>query len=119
MSSQFSYTVVMMNMNLLAVVTPTSIYHGCSTRKKFWEEKFTGEKNLFLDVNMKNCGYRNVRKHEEIKGSDRYVTLDISLKFDSMENMKITSSESKGKFERPGKGLITSLGFKTKSRLHK
>ena len=44
---------------------------------------------------MKNCGRRNVRKHIEIKGSDKYVTLDISLKFDSMDKMKITSSDSK------------------------
>ena len=28
--------------------------------------------------------------------------------------MKTTSSESKGKLERLGKGLVTSLGFKTK-----
>ena len=33
--------------------------------------------------------------------------------------MKITSSESKGKLERSGKGLITSLGFKTKARFAK
>ena len=33
--------------------------------------------------------------------------------------MKITYSESKGKLERSGKGLITSLGFKTKARSHK
>ena len=33
--------------------------------------------------------------------------------------MKITSSESKVKLERSGKGLISSLGFKTKARLHK
>ena len=32
-------------MKLLEVVTPLSIYHGCSTRKMFWEEKFTGEKS--------------------------------------------------------------------------
>ena len=30
--------------------------------------------------------------------------------------MKITSSESKGKLERTGKGLMTYLGFKTKAR---
>ena len=58
---------------------------------------------------MKKCGHRNVRKHREIKGSDKYVKLDISLKFDSLEKMKITSSESKEKWGRPGKGLITSL----------
>ena len=68
---------------------------------------------------MKNCGHRNVRKHKDIKGSDKYVTLDISSKFDSLDKMKITSSESKGKLERSGKGLITSLGFKTKARPQK
>ena len=105
-----------MNMNILSVVTPPSIYHGCSTRKTFWEEKFTGKENLFLAVDMKNCGRRNVRKHKEIMGSDKYVTLEISSKFDSLDKMKITSSESKGKLERSGKGLITSLGFKAKVR---
>ena len=84
----------MINMNLLAVVTPLYIYHGCSTRKTLWEEKFTGDEKLFSAANTKNCGRRNVSKHKEIKGSDKYVTLDISLKFDSLEKMKITSSES-------------------------
>ena len=99
----------MMNMKLLSVVTPTSIYHGCSTQKTFWEEKFTlGE---FTAVNMKICGCRNVRKHREIKGSDKYVTLYISLKFESLDKMRITSSESKDHFGRSGKGLITSLGI--------
>ena len=78
MTSQFSYTVVMVKMKLLSVVTPPSIYHGCSTRKTFWEENFTGKENLSSAVNMKNCGRRNVRKHKEIKGSDKYATLDIS-----------------------------------------
>ena len=81
------------------------------------ELKFTlGE---FTAVNMKNCGCRNVGKHKEIKGSDKYVTLDISLKFDSLDKMKITSSESKGKLEISVKGLNTILGFKTKTRSHK
>ena len=63
---------------------------------------------------MKNCGRRNVRENKEIKGSDKYVTLDISSKFDSLEKMKIKSSESKGKLERLGKGLNNSRGFKAK-----
>ena len=87
-------------MNFLVVVTPPSIYHGCSTWKTFWEEKFTGKKNLFQSGNMKNCGRRKVRKHKEIKGSDKIVTLNISAKFDSMNNMKTTSSESKVKLGR-------------------
>ena len=71
----------MMNMKRIAVVTPPSIYQSCSTWKTFWEEKFTGEEKFtlgeFSDVNIKNCGRCNVRKHIEIKGSDKYVTLDI------------------------------------------
>ena len=68
---------------------------------------------------MKNCGRRNVRNHKEIKGSDKYVTLNISSKFDSLDKMKITSSQSKGKFEKYGRGLIPFLGFKTKVRSQK
>ena len=67
-------------------------------------------------MSTKNCGRRNVRKHKEIKGSDKYVTLDISLEFYNQENMKITSSESKDNLGRSGKGLITSLGIKAKAR---
>ena len=85
----------MLNMNLLAVVTPTSIYHGCYTWKTFREDKFTGEEKFFSAVNMKICGRHNFRKHREINGSYAYVTLDISLEFDSLAKMKITSSESK------------------------
>ena len=68
---------------------------------------------------MKKCGPCNVRKHKDIKGSDKYFTLDISLKFDSRDKMKITSLGSNEKLERSGKRLITSLGFKTKVRLKK
>ena len=46
-------------MKLLVIVAPPSIYHGCSTRKTFWEEKFA-------PVNMKNCGRSNFMKHREI-----------------------------------------------------
>ena len=81
----------MVNMNLLAVVTPQSIYHGFSAWKTFWEEIFT--LGGFTAVNMKFCGRRNVRKHRDVKGSDKYVTLGISLKFDSMDKIRITSSE--------------------------
>ena len=53
---------------------------------------------------MKNCGLSNVRKHKEIKGGDKYVTLDISLNFDSLEKMKITSSESKENWKDQERG---------------
>ena len=68
---------------------------------------------------MKNCGRRNVREHKDIKGSDKYVTLEISSKFDILDKMKTKSSESKGKWERSGKGLITSIDFKSKVRLQR
>ena len=53
---------------------------------------FTGKENLFLAVNMKTFGRPNVRENKEIKGSDEYVTLDISSKFDILEKMKTKSS---------------------------
>ena len=70
-------------------------------------------------MNIKIFGRRNVRKYRYIKGSDKYVTLDISLKLFSLDKMKITSSEYKEKQERSGKSLITSMGINTKLRPHK
>ena len=69
-----------------------SIYHGCFTRKTFWEGKFTGKQDLFHSTNMKNCGRHKFRKHKDIKGSDKCVTLNISEKFDSLNKMETTSS---------------------------
>ena len=52
-----------MNMKLVAVVTPTSICHFCSTWKTLLEVRFTlGE---FTPVNMKNGGRHNVRKQRD------------------------------------------------------
>ena len=80
----------MINMKLLSVVTPPSIYHGYSARKTFWEENFTlGD---LIAAIMKNCGCLSFSKHRDIKGSDKYVTLDISLKFYSMDKIRITFS---------------------------
>ena len=100
-------------MKFLVVVTPPSIYHGC-LKKTFWEEKFRGKKYLFQSVNMKNGGRRKVSKHKEIKGSDKIVTLNVSEKFDSLNKMETTSSESKGELGRSGKWLVTDLALKTK-----
>ena len=88
-----------MNMEILVVVTPPSIYHGCSTHKTFWEGTFTSEGKFtlrdFSDVNMKFCYRLNVRRHREIKDSEKYFTLDNSLKFGSLDKMRIISSEPK------------------------
>ena len=106
-------------MKFLVVVTPPSIYHSCSTRKTFWEENFTRKQDLFQSVNMQNFGCRKVRKHKEIKDSDKIVTLDISAEFDSLNKMETTSSHSKETLERSGKGLVTDLSFKTEVRSQK
>ena len=74
---------------------------------------------MFQSVNMKNCVRRKVRKHKEIKGSDKCVNLNISEKFDSPKKMETTSSESKGKLGRSGKGLVTALSINTKERSKK
>ena len=112
-----------MNIDLLPVVKPPSIYHDCSTRKMFLERMFTGEEKFtlgeFTAVNMKCFGSFNVRKHRDIKGSYKYVTLDISLKFDSLDKIIITSSKSKDNLGGSGKGLITSLDIKAKTRPNK
>ena len=72
--------------------------------KTFWEEKFTGKEILFLSVNMKDCGCRKVRKHKQIRGSDKCVTLDISEKFDILNKMETTSSESKENWKDQERG---------------
>ena len=65
---------------------------------------------------MKVFGRCFVSKHRDIKGSDSYVTLDISLKFGSLDKMRITSSDPKDNLGRSGKGLINFLGLKAKTR---
>ena len=64
-------------------------------------------------MNIKNCARRNVSKHREIKDGEKYITLDISLKFGSMDKIKIISSEPKYYLGRSGKGLIASMGINT------
>ena len=93
-------------MKLLAFATPPSIFYGCSTWKAFWEGKLTS-------VNMKNYGHHNVRKHREIKDGERYITLEISLKFGSLDKMKITSSDPNYYLGISWKKLINTVGLKT------
>ena len=66
-------------------------------------------------MDMKSCGRCNFRKHIEIKDSDKYITLDISLKFVSLGKMRITSSEHKDNLGRSVKGFITALCIKVKA----
>ena len=79
-------------------------------------------RNIFWICEHENCGQRNIRKHKEIKCSDKcftlniYEILNISEKFDDLNKMEITSSESKVELEGSGKGLVTALDLKTKAR---
>ena len=92
----------MNDVNLLTVVTPLSIYKGCSTWNTFWEVKFA-------QVNMKIYGCQNIIEHKDVKNSEQYIALDISWKFGNLDKIKITYSEPKYYLERSGKGFITSL----------
>ena len=65
---------------------------------------------------MKTFGRCKVRKHKLIKVIDKIVTLNISAKFDSLNQTETTSSKSKEKLERSGNGLVNALAFKTKVR---
>ena len=104
-------------MKLLAVVTPSYIYHGWSNWKNFREETFTpGD---LTAANIKHYGRWKVRKHRGIKNGEKYTTLEILLKFGSLDKMKITSLEPKYHFGKSWKGLITSLGLKTNIRSKK
>ena len=106
-----------MNMKIQAVVIPPYIYYSLSTQKTLWEENVTlGE---LTPVNMKNCGSHNLRKHRCINDSDKFIILDISLKFGSLDKMRIASSDPKDNLGRSGKGLITSMGIKTNVRSKK
>ena len=89
------------------VKPPPDIYHGCSTRKKFWEEKFT-------PVNMTSCVRINVRRHREIKNGEKYIILDISYKIDCLYKMLVNSLKSKDYMGRPVKELTNSLDLSTK-----
>ena len=66
----------------------------------------------FYASEHENCGCWYVRKHREIKNGNNYIILDISLKFDNMDKIKITPSEPKYYLVKSGKGFITSLGSK-------
>ena len=97
-----------MNIKFLTVLKPPpAIYHDFSTRKKFWEEKFTL-------VNMTSCGRLNVRKHREINNGEQYIILDIYSNIYCLYKRAFTSSESKDNIGIPGKGRATSMYLRTK-----
>ena len=63
-------------------------------------------------MTIKHCGRRNGSKYRDINNGENYITLDVSLDFGSLDNMKITSSEPKEYLGISGKGLITSMCLK-------
>ena len=106
--SQFSYNVIVVarKMNFLEVVTPPSINHGFSTWKTFWEKKFT-------PVNTRSFGHCNIKKHKEIRNSEQYITLNISLKLDFLDNTEVTYPGSRDYIGTSGKRMNTSMTFST------
>ena len=99
---------ILYSIRFLVVATKLpDIYHGCSTRKKFWEYKFTV-------VKIKICGRINVRKQGETNYGKQFTVLDISYMLDGTEKRNFTSSQSRYYMGIPGKGLTTSLYIRTK-----
>ena len=68
---------------------------------------------------MKNCGRRNVSKNKEIKGSDNYITLDISLKILQSGQDKNHIFRVKRKIEKIRKGVDYLSGFQDQSKVTK
>ena len=78
---------------------------------------------------MRNCGQRNVRKHKEIKDSDERVTLEayenmyeilkLSEKFDNLDKMETTSSDSKVKNGGIRKVVGNRSGSQDQSKVYK
>ena len=64
-------------------------------------------------MKMKKFVLHNVREHRDVNIVQKYKTLDISLKFGTLDKMKNTSSDPKDYWRISGKGLINSLGIKT------
>ena len=66
---------------------------------------------------MRNCGQRNFRKHKETKDSDERVTLNmydilnISEKFEDLDKIETTSSESKVKTEESGSKIYKKARY--------
>ena len=61
---------------------------------------------------MKNCVRSNVREHRDMKNNENYIAMDISLKFDNPNKMKIIYLEPKYYLRRSCNGLIIYLGLK-------
>ena len=68
-------------------------------------------------MNKKNCGRCNVRKHIEIKNSDKYFTSYTLLKFGSMDKTRITSLETKEYFVKISKGVDYLSGYQGQSKV--
>ena len=62
---------------------------------------------------MRICGNCNVRKEKEINNGEQYITLDIYLQLDCLENLEVTSSISSYYVGKSGKGLTTYLTLTT------
>ena len=65
---------------------------------------------------MKKFGCCNVRKHRDIKDSDKYTTLDILLKFVSLDKMIITFSDPKDNLGRSVKGADYLSGYQGQNK---
>ena len=67
-------------------------------------------------MNIKSCGYLNVRKNKEINNDKQYIALDISLELGCLDKRKFTSSGPRYYVLRPGKDLTNPLTLMNRRR---
>ena len=94
-------------MNFPAFVSLPSIYHDCSTWDTFWEEEFTTTK-------MRSFGHCNFIKQKDIRNSEEYIALEISLMIDCLYKREVTFSGSRDYVRSSGKWLTNSLTLRKK-----
>ena len=109
----------MMNMKLLSVVTPPSIYYGCSDCKTLWEEEFIVEENVtlgeFTAVNMKIVVVAMLGNKDRSRVVISMSSWTSHWIFQSGQDEN-QIFRSKKVLVGSGKGIITSLGIKAKAR---
>ena len=104
-------------MKFLAVVTPPSIYHGCSTQKKFWEGKFTGydRRTAVMDL-----AYFRMLIHELPNKDPDIVPEEAPLiVLDSKSAMCMAKNDKDTKHTRHIARIINFLRNGEKCKIHK
>ena len=106
------------NMNSLIVVIPPSIFRGCSTRKTFWEEKFTVKDIFFCLCTWNIVVIAKLGKKRRLGVVTRFSpgTSQRSLTVWKRRKPHLQSQKKVGKIK---KGVRNRFGFQEQSKVTK